>query len=266
MNKVYKDNSIKIIMIILLVAIICASSYYLFSNLFNQNKENDEFKELENIIKVTDENNVVEEQNLTNEEEKEDSNVTYYSIDLSSLKSKNNDLVGWIKVDGTNINYPVMQNGQYYLKKNFYKNNSQLGTPFLAQNCNIKTSDNLIIYGHHIKTGLMFADIDKYKNYNFYKNHKYIKFYTLENEKTKENLYEICFAFKTVANSNGFNYYSYTRLDSNDYFSNFVESCRNIELYNTYVETNLGDKFLTLSTCEYSQKDGRMVIVGRKIY
>ncbi len=260
-------NKIKyLILSILLVVIIATSSYYILSNLLNQNSENNEFKNLKEIAEIIeDKNNSIETPQLTNDDEKSENNVIYHYINLNVLKTKNSDLVGWIKIDNTNIDYPVMQKGDFYLHKNFNKNNSQLGTPFLAEQCNLESSDNIIIYGHHIKTGLMFADIDKYKNYNFYKNHKYIKFYTLENEETKENLYEICFAFKTVANSNGFNYYSYTKLDNNDYFSNFVEGCRNIELYNTYVETRLGDKFLTLSTCEYSQKDGRMVIVGRKI-
>ncbi len=264
MSKFYKNKKVRIVLIILLVTIFCASSYYLFSNLREQKKEQKEFEELENIIEVKEET-TIEDITIENEEENERNNVIYYSIDLSSLKSKNDDLVAWVKIDGTNINYPVMQNGQYYLKRNFYKNYSSLGTPFLADYCNLKTSDCLTIYGHHIKSGLMFADLEKYKSFDFYNNHKYITLYTLENEETKKNIYEICFAFKTTANDNGFKYYSYNYfLDFEDYNS-YINSCKHIELYNTGVETNYGDKFIQLSTCEYSQENGRMVIVARKV-
>jgi len=284
----FKDKDILISLTILLVTILVASSYYVISNLMKEKKENDMFKDLEQGI-ITDNvlNNV--EENLQNSIDENDTNnsneidqnssqksktTNYSSIDLKSLKIKNSDLVGWIKVDGTNINYPVMQNGQFYLHRNFYKKYSQLGTPFLQEDCRInennktinsRTSDNLIIYGHHIKSGLMFADLVKYQNYNFYKKHKYINFYTLENGETKENTYEICYAFKTTANENEFKFYSYTKFYDEEEFSLFVNNCRKRELYNVGIETKYGDKFVTLVTCEYSQKNGRMVVVGRKI-
>ena len=67
------------------------------------------------------------------------------------------------KIDGTNINYPVMQNGDFYLHRNVYKNYSSSGTPYLAEHCNLKTSDNLIIYGHHMKNKAMFGALEDYK-------------------------------------------------------------------------------------------------------
>ena len=274
----FKDKDIIFSLTILLVAILVASSYYVISNLMKEKKENDMFKDLGQEI-ITDnvsnnvESNIPDEANNTQNNSNEiaqnpsqKSKTTNYSIaDLKSLKIKNSDLVGWIKVDGTNINYPVMQNGQFYLHRNFYKKYSQLGTPFLQEHCSIKTSDNLIIYGHHIKSDKMFADLVKYQNYNFYKKHKYIKFYTLENVETKKNTYEICYVFKTTANENGFKFYSYTKFYDEEEFNSFVENCRKRELYSTGIETKYGDKFLTLVTCEYSQKNGRMVVIARKI-
>ena len=274
----FKDKDIVISLTILLVTILVASSYYVINNLMKEKKENDMFKNLEQEIIDNVSNNV--EDNLQNKTDKKAENnsnkidqistqkskTTNYSIaDLKSLKIKNSDIVGWIKVDGTNINYPVMQNGQFYLHRNFYKEYSQLGTPFLQEDCSIKTSDNLIIYGHHIKSGLMFADLVKYQNYNFYKKHKYIKFYTLENGKTKENTYEICYVFKTTANENGFKFYSYTKFYDEEEFNTFIEKCQKRKLFNTGIETKYGDKFITLVTCEYSQKNGRMVVIARKI-
>jgi len=186
-------------------------------------------------------------------------------IDLLNLYSINSDVIAWIKIDGTNINYPVMQNGEYYLRRNIYKNYSSYGTPFLAEYCNINTSDNLIIYGHHIKSGNMFADLDKYKSYDYFNNHKIIEFYKLkENETTKEE-YKIIYCFKTTANSGGFKYYNFYNATSENEYSSFVENCRKLSFYNTGDEASYGDKLITLSTCEYSLDNGRMVVVAKKI-
>ena len=284
----FKDKDILISLTILLVTILVASSYYVISNLMKEKKENDMFKDLGQEIITDNLSNNVENnlQDKTDENTENNSNeigqnssqkskTTNYSIaDLKSLKIKNSDLVGWIKVDGTNINYPVMQNEQFYLHRNFYKKYSQVGTPFLQEDCcinensktiNSRTSDNLIIYGHHIKSGKMFADLVKYQNYNFYKKHKYIKFYTLENGETKENTYEICYVFKTTANENGFKFYSYTKFYDEEEFNTFIEKCQKRKLFNTGIETRYGDKFVTLVTCEYSQKNGRMIVIARKI-
>ena len=155
-----------------------------------------------------------------------------------------------------------MQNGNYYLRRNFYKNYSKLGTPYLADYCNIRTSDILTIFGHHINQGYMFADLIKYQNYDYYKSHKYIKFYTLENYETVENIYEVCFAFKIKADR--YNYYSYTRFyDEND-LKEYVENCKKLSFYNTETKFDYGNQFITLSTCEYSQNNGRMIVIGVK--
>ena len=110
------DFNIVLPLIIFLIFILCASGYYLISTLVKDKKENDEFISLEQMIveNKVDENEKIQEEN---------SNITNYSnIDLNTLKIQNNDLIGWIKIDNSNINYPVMQNGNYYLRRNFYKN------------------------------------------------------------------------------------------------------------------------------------------------
>lgn len=250
------DYNIVLPLIIFLVFVLCASGYYLISTLVKDKKENDEFKDLEQMI-------VENKMDEDGEIEKEKYNTANYSnIDLNTLKIQNNDLVGWIKIDDTNINYPVMQNGNYYLRRNFYKNYSKLGTPYLADYCNIRTSDILTIFGHHINQGYMFADLIKYQNFDYYKNHKYIKFYTLEDYKTIENIYEVCFVFKIKAEK--YNYYSYTRFyDEND-LKEYVENCKKLSFYNADTIFDYGNQFITLSTCEYSQDNGRMIVIGVK--
>ena len=158
-----------------------------------EKKQQNDFEEIQEIV----EDNTKEESDSEN------------SIDLYNLYLINNDVVGWIRIEGTNINYPVMQNSEYYLRRNIYKEYSTYGTPFLADYCNINLSDNLIIYGHHIKSGMMFADLDKYKSYDYYLNHKTIKLYKLQGTETIEEEYKIISCFKTTVNKGGFKYYNF---------------------------------------------------------
>ena len=240
---------IRVFFFLLLVAIIVASSIYILSNLTQEKKQQNDFEEIQEIV----EDNTKEESDSEN------------SIDLYNLYLINNDVVGWIRIEGTNINYPVMQNSEYYLRQNIYKEYSTYGTPFLADYCNINLSDNLIIYGHHIKSGMMFADLDKYKSYDYYLNHKTIKLYKLRGTETIEEEYKIISCFKTTVNKGGFKYYNFFNATSEADYNSFVKQCRELSFYNTDDTANYRDKLITLSTCEYSLNNGRMVVVAKKI-
>lgn len=253
------------IILMLLIVILAISSYFFIKEMMVNKKETDIFEDLQEIVEkpenTTNDNQFTDI--LENEEGSLSSENTY---NLENIAKINVDVIGWIKIDGTNIDYPIMQNGDYYLHKNIYKNYSSHGTPYLAYYCDLKKSDNLIIYGHHMKDNTMFAQLEKYKNYNFYLNHKYIKFYTIEDGKTIESNYEVMIVFKTIAYSDeGFRYYSYTDFQNYEDYEEFVENCRNLEFYYTGVVGTHQDKYITLSTCEYSQKNGRMVVVAKKI-
>ena len=240
---------IRVFFFLLLVAIIVASSIYILSNLTQEKKQQNDFEEIQEIV----EDNTKEESDSEN------------SIDLYNLYLINNDVVGWIRIEGTNINYPVMQNSEYYLRRNIYKEYSTYGTPFLADYCNINLSDNLIIYGHHIKRGMMFADLDKYKSYDYYLNHKTIKLYKLQGTETIEEEYKIISCFKTTVNKGGFKYYNFFNATSEADYNSFLEQCRELSFYNTEDTAKYRDKLITLSTCEYSLNNGRMVVVAKKI-
>lgn len=237
------------IVIILLIGIMLISSYFIFKDKQEDKKQENTFEELVEIAEDKEQN--------TNDDIKED------TINIEELYKINNDIVGWIKIDGTNINYPVMQTKdkpQFYLRKDFYKKYSQWGTPFLAENCDIQTSDNLIIYGHHINNSKMFGELEKYRNKDFYKNHKNIKFYK------KDNLteYEIISVFRTTANSE-FKYYEFVNANNEKEFETFVTKCKELSFYNTENNAEYGDKFITLVTCDYSIKNGRLVVVAKKV-
>ena len=239
-----------IFFIIMLVAIFVTSIIYIIMNYTEDKEQNEVFEELENIV--------TEEKEEKHEEQQEE------SINLEKLYELNNDFIGWLKINGTNISYPVMQTDSnrkdYYLRKNFYKEYSQLGTPYIAEYCNVQTSDNVIIYGHHITNYQVFGELEKYKKKEFYDNHKIINFNTIY-----ENAdYEIIAVFKTVAYT-GFKYYQFINSSSEDEFNTFIKRCKELSFYNTGKTAKYGDKLLTLSTCEYSAKNGRLVVVAKKI-
>ncbi len=242
---------IKISVVILLIGIMLISSYFIYKNMQEDKEQEEIFEELENIV-TTNETNEEKEQ-------KED------NVNLNKLYKINNDIVGWLKIENTNINYPVMQTKDrpdYYLRKNFYKEYSVFGTPYIDENCDIENGNNLIIYGHHINGNKMFGELENYKNEEYYNKHKFIKFYTL-NEKAE---YEIISVFKTtVYNDKGFKYYQYYNLEDEREFETFINKCKELSLYDTQKIAKYGDKLLTLSTCEYSQNNGRLVVVARKI-
>lgn len=183
----------------------------------------------------------------------------------AAVYEQNSDFVGWISIDGTNIDYPVMQtvdNPNYYLKRNFEKQYSDYGVPYVQENCDFEFSDNCVIYGHHMNNGTMFADLCKYADEDFYREHKTIRFDTLSGF----GEYEIVAAFKTIAYSEqGFKYYHFTRADSAEDFDAYIAKCKELSFYDTGVSTEYGDKLITLSTCEYSRTNGRMVVVAKKI-
>ena len=239
-----------IFFMIVLVAVFVTSIIYIIMNYTEDKKQNAVFEELENIV--------TEEQEDKNKEQKDE------SINLMELYEINKDFIGWLKINNTNISYPVMQTDSnrkdYYLRKNFYKEYSQLGTPYIAEYCNVQTSDNVIIYGHHITNYQIFGELEKYKKREFYNNNKIINFNTIY-----ENAdYEIIAVFKTIAYT-GFKYYEFINSSSEDEFNTFIKRCKELSFYDTGKTAKYGDKLLTLSTCEYSAKNGRLVVVAKKI-
>ena len=132
----------------------------------------------------------------------------------------------------------------------------------MQENCDFEFSDNCVIYGHHMNNGTMFADLCKYADEDFYREHKTIRFDTLSGF----GEYEIVAAFKTIAYyEQGFKYYHFTRADSAEDFDAYIAKCKELSFYDTGVSTEYGDKLITLSTCEYSRTNGRMVVVAKKI-
>lgn len=183
----------------------------------------------------------------------------------AAVYEQNSDFIGWISIEDTKINYPVMQtpgNKDFYLKHAFDKSYSECGVPYMQENCKLGLSDNCVIYGHHMQDGSMFADLCKFESEDFYKEHKTIHFDTLAGF----GEYEIVCVFKTAAYAaDGFKYYHFVDAADAAEFNSFLSSCQSLALYDTGVSAEHGDKLITLSTCEYSRSNGRMVVVARLI-
>ena len=172
------------------------------------------------------------------------------------------------KVEDTKINYPVMQskdNPNFYLKHGFDKAYTDYGCPYVQENCDMELpSDNIIIYGHHMNDGSMFAGLMKFKDKNFWEKHKTVSFDTLTDRQT----YEVIAVFKTVVytdSPDSFKYYHFINAETDEDFTAYVEKCKELSLYDTGVTAKYGDKLLTLSTCEYSRTNGRLVVVAKLI-
>ena len=113
---------------------------------------------------------------------------------IESLIAENSDCIGWLRISGTKIDYPVMQtkgNPQYYLRRDFNKQYSYMGTPFMDSRCDINYDNNLIVYGHNMKDGKMFADLLRYKDKEYCKLHNIINFIT-PNEVQKYEVVAVC--------------------------------------------------------------------------
>lgn len=186
--------------------------------------------------------------------------------EFAELYVMNNDIVGWISIDDTNINYPVMQtpdSTDYYLYKGFDKEYSRHGCIYVREVCDVfAPSDNLTIYGHRMGDGTMFNDLHKYEKKSFWEEHRYITFNTL----TERHTYEILFVFRIESSFDSpFQYHLFVDAADQDHFDSYIENCRAYALYDTGLSAEYGDKLITLSTCEYTQVNGRFVVVAKRV-
>ncbi len=215
----------------------------------------------ETVGQETDTENAAETEHATEETEFQPVMLEQYT----ELYEKNHELAGWLSIDGMVIDYPVMQcaDNEYYLHHDFYGQDSVYGCLYVKDIADLEEGTNFIIYGHNMKDGSMFGDLDFYKDKEFYLEHPEISFDTLYEERT----YEIVAVFLSqVYNKDDdvFKYYQFYQADTQEEFDDFYENIKELSLYDTEVEAGFGDTFLTLSTCAYHVKDGRFVVVARR--
>ena len=187
--------------------------------------------------------------------------------EYKNLLNKNKKLIGWVKIDDTNIDYPVMQtsDNEYYLTHNLNQENDRNGSIFMDKDCDVlKPSTNYIIYGHHMKSGNMFGKLDLYQDENYCKEHPYIQFDTIYEKGT----YEVMYVFRSRVYREEeivFKYYQFIDANSEQEFDSYMSEMASMSLYDTGVTAEYGDQLLTLSTCDYQEKNGRFVVVAKKV-
>lgn len=199
-------------------------------------------------------------------DEEEDVELTILE-EYQTLYNKNKRLIGWLEIDGTNIDYPVMQttDNEYYLDHNYNQEYDKNGSLFLDAECDVvRRNTNLIIYGHHMKSGKMFGNLNQYSSESYCKEHSIIRFDTIYEKGT----YEVMYVFRSkIYNEDEivFKYYQFFDAASEREFNSNMNEMAAISLYDTGVTASYGDELLTLSTCDSSETDGRFVVVAKRI-
>ena len=191
---------------------------------------------------------------------------TYLLPEYEELFLLNPDIVGWISIPDTRIDYPVVQRSNerdYYLYRAFYGNESQWGCIYVREECDVFTpSDNVVIYGHRMLDGAMFFDLSNYERYSYWESHPIVRFDTIRGH----HEYEIVCVMKISANANSaYSFHLFSDAANEAEFNEFWENCKAKALYDTGLEVHYGDKLISLYTCEYSQANGRLVVVARRI-
>ncbi|MCM1497367.1 MAG: class B sortase [Clostridium sp.] len=189
---------------------------------------------------------------------------------FAELYRTNQDFVGWLTIEDTDVDYPVMytpgeaERGEYYIHRNFDEEYSADGLPFVDANCRVDNpTDNLIIYGHNMRSGKMFHDILQYDDTDFYRQHKTFSFDTIYEDGT----YEVVAAFYGQIfeePSTEFKYYEFVNAGSEEEFQDYVANIKKMSVIDTGVEVQYGDKLITLSTCAYHVKNGRFAVIAKK--
>lgn len=247
-------NKLKKLSLIVLLLVFIIGIIYIGYYLYNRNKDK---KENTNIL-----NNIeIDNTQITPQR-------TEKMLKLEELQKENNEIISWLEIEGTNINFPVLQttDNDFYLTHNYKKEKASSGSLFLDKDFDLENgSSNYLIYGHRNKQGLMFEDLLKYAKEDFYKEHKTIKFTTNK----EDAIYEILAVFYSrvyyKSEKDVFRYYYFVNANNEAEYNEFINEAKKASIYDTGITAEYGEQLLTLSTCEYSQEDGRFAIVAKKI-
>lgn len=191
-----------------------------------------------------------------------------YVSPYQSIFDSNEDCIAWLNIPDTNIDYPVMQtpgDEEYYLYRNFFGEDDKNGTLFLDTDCSLaQERSNLLIHGHHMKSGAMFGNLEKYADADFGKEHSKMYLYTHDEMRVYEVL-SVFLAKVYKGKTDKFRYYAYFSFDEQDKFDEYYKHIKKMSLYDTNVVAEYGDEVITLSTCAYHTKNGRFVVVGKRV-
>lgn len=234
---------------------IVVSGMYFKAWMSDSKKIEDEIEEINSIAKTTE--SITDDKQIVNPPSNEDSpywnyiKVPLIDVDLEKLKTINPDTKGWLRVEGTNINYPFVQSDDntYYLTHSFRKNKNGAGWVFLDYRNNINPFDrNTIIYAHGRINSVLFGTLKNIINSNWYENidNHIIKLSTDSNN----SLWQVFSVYQIPTTSD----YIVTNFENDDTFLNFLKYIKDRSVYNFNIDLNAEDRVLTLSTCYTSSE------------
>lgn len=260
-----------IAVIALLVAAFGFSAYYLGNYFWEGKKSQDRYNELSNLVSNPGEasGGTTSTTPTTPGAPSAGNTMPAEAImpDYKELHEMNSDVVGWLQIDGTVVDYPVMQtsvdNRDFYLYRDFDKKDSRRGSLYVREECDVFTpGDNITIYGHNMKDGSMFACLLDYEDKAVWEKNSLITFNTLD----AYHVYKIFAVFKTTAAiGEGFEFHKMEKAANADDFNKFIATCKNLSFYDTGIIPSYGDKVICLCTCEYTLEDGRFIVAAVQI-
>ena len=239
------SNIVSNIILVIAIVVFAVSAYKLYGIFSEYNKGDKEYQKIQDLV--------------INTEKKDDTKEETFSVDFEKLLEMNSDVVGWIRFDEpSEINYPVVQgrDNEEYLKRTFEANTNKLGTLFVdVNNPGDFSGRNTFIYGHNMKNGSMFAQLLKYKDDSFYKEHPYFYIYTPDG---KVRTYEI-FSAGVVKDTSD----SYIMDYADDpAFQTYIDYIKQQSAYPTSAEVTTASKIVSLSTCTNVRDDERFLVHG----
>ncbi len=200
---------------------------------------------------------------------------------MRELYAMNDDMIGWLTIEDTKVDYPVMQTMQdeeYYLNRDFQKKYSSNGCLIMDTDSVVgsgtaandyadgtKPGTNLIIHGHNMKNGEMFGDLDRFKDQDYCDAHSIIRFRTLYEEREYEVISVFLSQVYLKSQTDVFKYYKFFQANTQEEFNDWYDNIRTLSLVDTKARARFGDEFISLSVCAYHVENGRLVVVGKRI-
>ncbi len=251
-----EDSKRKYFVLGLIILVVTISIVGVIISLTSGNKDKDESKNDSDVI-IEDAVGDLSLAVLNSTDEGRD-----LSSEIKALNATYQDAVAWLKIPGTVIDYPIFysSDNDRYLRHDRDNNATDWGEPFLDYRCNIQNigkTSAFIIYGHNSETNDNFTPLVNYKRPDFFNTHKQIEFSDVNGNHT----WEIFSIYVTDSND----FYIKTEFNSDTEFANFFNDRKNMSIYNTGLSISESDTVLTLSTCDYTKTDGRLVIHAKLI-
>ncbi|MEH2944230.1 class B sortase [Lachnospiraceae bacterium KK002] len=188
--------------------------------------------------------------------------------EYQGLHEQNSDFAGWLTIPGTEIDYPVMQavpeSSDFYLTHNYDGQEDINGSIFLdSRNDYEQQDDNLIIYGHNMKSGMMFGGLKNYLDESYSLEHKMVTFNTIY-EKAQYEIIAVCLSKVSQEGEEGIRYYDFINAGTEENFNHYLDYIKEMNIISGDINVSYGDRLLTLSTCNNYTEDGRLFLVAKK--